>query len=564
MSNTDHHCLKETIVSLNCIEPAGAPPVEFTGDCLTRNTCLVGATGSGKTTILDNFTRQAIHHQANDPDRKIGLLIFDFKMDDTLAKVNHWCTNAGRKEDLVVIDAHSPHWFDPMEDFRTLSDVSVMVELLMSLRPENPRDNSYFTHAAEKRLTQTLFAYGFVNKRPNLLDAVDQISDWFCQDDPEESVLGKAFLEACNDRTHHRPPELQRQFKLVKQGIKEWKTLDQRTRSNENSTLSNYIQTFQQPGIQSYIKGAREQEVKIGKIIDEGLIVLLRANASLKPDLAETVGRLVKGRFYDRLLDRGLSYNSPGRLAGMICDELPLIVTEGTGRYSDVVQLAVTRSMRGFFIGATQSFALLDRRIGPTAREALLANINNWLFFGAQEPSIAAFAAARHGSRILPASEQYQIPILAGHHEDFAERTRSLLTVRPNCDLQTLAKLRTNQAFVQTAAGFVSTEPLWLEPSYLNHPIPVLSTTPESTPEKPRDKFSFAALRNELEPGEDDPSLEVIETSTDLLRHLAFNTSINLWPVVEFLSRVKIDPCESVEEPPETPLDGSKHFTDPI
>ena len=69
-------------INIPCYEgPDGRGPgtVSVTEEALKRHVFVTGATGSGKTTLLRSVMRQLIAWNAADQDRKVGLVVLDYK-----------------------------------------------------------------------------------------------------------------------------------------------------------------------------------------------------------------------------------------------------------------------------------------------------------------------------------------------------------------------------------------------------------------------------------------------------------------------------------------------------
>ena len=62
--------------------------VEISEDVLCKHTIFIGSTGSGKTTSCNVLLRDLIRYKADDKERKIALIVFDFKGDGTLRNLS--------------------------------------------------------------------------------------------------------------------------------------------------------------------------------------------------------------------------------------------------------------------------------------------------------------------------------------------------------------------------------------------------------------------------------------------------------------------------------------------
>ncbi len=120
--------LEDVVVRLPCYEPAGRRLV-FSAEALCRNMLMTGTVGSGKTSALKQILRDLILYRAEDSERKIGLLVFDFKCDETPATVLGLAKESGREADVVWLHGASPtHYLGLLEGLRSPEDIDELSE----------------------------------------------------------------------------------------------------------------------------------------------------------------------------------------------------------------------------------------------------------------------------------------------------------------------------------------------------------------------------------------------------------------------------------------------------
>jgi len=453
------HILDEGLVCLPCYEPAGAQ-IELNGEDLTRNVLLTGSIGSGKTVTLNALLSQLIAHRAGDPEHKLGLLVYDFKQDDTVAKVRAWAQEAGREADLRVLSAESPWRLSLFGDLRQQSDVETLVEELLVAAPREDINNPYWEQARRKRLSTAL---GILR-----LGTSGQISDAdglsFIRDLYLNGADSSALPQVVrfNQRIAQLPANLPVRHRLylesLQSSMREWERLDPRTRSNEVSTLSNALQPLLNPSAQPYLHATGESAVDLADIVDKGQIVVVSLPAMTAPKLAGTIGRLVKARFYRAVQTRKLGYRDPGRIVGCVADEFPMVVTGGEGRFSDVTQLQSMRSMRCFLLAASQGVDALVRQIGEGEVSALLANINTHFLFKTHEPRVSAFAQRFWGMQ----PEVFELPRRETGPGGYATEAERAWHMQPVCSPQALARLQPGQAYVVVNGRTPQPFPYWV------------------------------------------------------------------------------------------------------
>ena len=98
--------------------------VEISEDVLCKHTIFIGSTGSGKTTSCNVLLRDLIRYKADDKERKIALIVFDFKGDGTLGKIRTWANECGRDSDILDFSPDGKFYYDPLCAFDSLKNLS--------------------------------------------------------------------------------------------------------------------------------------------------------------------------------------------------------------------------------------------------------------------------------------------------------------------------------------------------------------------------------------------------------------------------------------------------------
>lgn len=79
-----------------------------------------GSTGSGKTSTCNVLLRDLIRYKADDKERKIALIIFDFKGDGTLGEIRTLANECGRDTDVLDFSPDGKFYYDPLCAFDSL------------------------------------------------------------------------------------------------------------------------------------------------------------------------------------------------------------------------------------------------------------------------------------------------------------------------------------------------------------------------------------------------------------------------------------------------------------
>ena len=424
----------------------GGIKIPLTADMLTKHTLYIGSTGSGKTTSMNVLLRDLIKYGANDKSKKMGLLIFDFKGDDTLYKVKLWAKECGRSRDVIDFSLRGKFYFDPMANIKSISEVGSLAEMIISIRPPKGDLSNYWEYSLTKRIKTAIF-YMLLSGEAASFAAFAKLMRKFCNSDIRdwERTLREIKQQASDcDRVDEA---IDKTISL----IHEWVILDLRTKSNELSTLTNLTDAFDSPPASEFFTpGEGKKALDIDEVL-KGKIVVVTMPSATNRNLAGAIGKMCKAQFYAGLQKRKQCDNS--RLCGIIMDEFQLCATGGDDIASDAYNMQTIRSKRGFVVAATQGLIGLDIAVGESERELLMANFNNFFLFRSNEPEVAQMAENMRGK-----FRGRQIGFLAATQEAPEE-----ISAEPE-------NLPTGYAFVKLANGFRSDGAIELERIYTTPP----------------------------------------------------------------------------------------------
>ena len=360
--------------------------VEISEDVLCKHTIFIGSTGSGKTTSCNVLLRDLIRYKADDKDRKIALIIFDFKGDGTLEKIRSWANECGRDSDILDFSPDGQFYYDPLCGFDSLKKLSQFAESILEVVPEE--GERYWQHALRKRITCVLEYVLFKYDTPCFENFLNEIFNFLSRTNELLYEIGKfelAIEDILSKTREHRIEyeNLKRRLERLRGVFLEWQNLDSRTKSNETSTISNLLSAFTNPSVEGLLT-KRKDRLDLDGIVEGGKIAVVSFPACVDGFSAAVVAKLLKGGYY-RAIQKRKGFN---RLAGIIMDEYPLVAS--CGHFGDGVNLQTIRSKGGFVVAATQGLVSLDMAVGRANREQLMLNFNNRFIFRSEEREVKA------------------------------------------------------------------------------------------------------------------------------------------------------------------------------
>ena len=360
--------------------------VEISEDVLCKHTIFIGSTGSGKTTSCNVLLRDLIRYKADNKERKIALIVFDFKGDGTFGKIRTWANECGRSSDILDFSPEGKFYYDPLCGFDSLRKLSQFAEGILEVVPEE--GERYWQHALRKRITCVLEYVLFKYNTPCFENFLNEIFKFLSRTNELLYEVGK-FELAIEDilsktrEQHIEYENLKRRLERLRGVFLEWQSLDSRTKSNETSTISNLLSAFTNPSVEGLLT-KRKDRLDLDRIVEGGKIAVVSFPACVDGFSAAVVAKLLKGGYY-RAIQKRQNFK---RLAGIIMDEYPLVAS--CGRFGDGVNLQTIRSKGGFVVVVTQGLVSLDMAIGRVNREQLMLNFNNRFIFRSEEREVKA------------------------------------------------------------------------------------------------------------------------------------------------------------------------------
>jgi hypothetical protein len=263
-------------------EPSNSP-----GLCLDESDCLqhlllVGQSGSGKTSFLHRGIAQLLAFNAQDSDRKIGILITDAK-DEMSEQILEHARRVGREQDVILIGHGS--WRLDLFRVRNLADVEAGVQrLLVGSGPIGSSGNEFWEHARNTMFDAFLTLLAVTEPLPMKFSAaVEFARGWFF--DALGSGQETAERISSAQRVMQRlPPAEQRKVQQALDTARLWRSLEARTRSNVQATLIQAARPWTGLAAAKYFDTETGTAFNLSEIADHGKVSLsLPQSANPRP-----------------------------------------------------------------------------------------------------------------------------------------------------------------------------------------------------------------------------------------------------------------------------------------
>jgi len=465
--------LDEIVVRVPLIEPAGGV-LEFSGRMLCENTLLIGNAGSGKTGTLNHFLQQAIQYKADDPQRKVGLFVYDSKADGTTERVLHWAVDADRAADVVVLSENSLFGYDPFFGATRFADLERVVAKFSASDP-GKHDNDFFwcrtrDSMIEAALTLHLVLQGKLELAPTL--------QWLARLLLSNAPIGNAdrevvaaFAEIFSGIRSRIDPHVATKLEVTIQTLEIWNKLDHRTRGILTACIGNILEPWMSFSASPFLCGKNRPAACISDIIEQGKILVLKINAAERPHLAAVLGRMLKSDLYGAIQRRQPATKSFDRFVGLFFDEYPLVATGNRPLFGDLQNLQTMREKRAFMVAATQGYISMANAIGRAEWEGIKVNFSNFIYLRSHEAEVEDHARSLFGVGIQESSISVRIDARDEGPAGQMGARRHQRTMRTESEswvvrLGALSRLEPHQAFVANGRGERMT--CWLDPLHLS------------------------------------------------------------------------------------------------
>lgn len=350
-------------------------PIYLSEKGLYQNILITGTIGCGKTSsAMYPFCKQLLSYEANNPSKKIGMLVLDVK-GNFYQQVMVCAKQYSRLQDVILIGPHSPHTYNPLDKpFLTPTVLANRLKTILTLLSPNNTE-SFWLDKVEQLLAESirlcrLYCNGYVtfseihklihNSR-YYQEKIEQLKQSFHKNLLSEKELHD--LLSCIDFFEN-----------------EFFQLDSRTSSILKSELSRitspFLSDYQMKKHfccpKSAITFSGFQEV-----LAKGKIVVFVMPIAEYTNLAKIMSCYLKLDFQSEVLLQLKNPPSEHHTSCFLCDEFHELVTS-----TDASFFSQSREAKCINILATQSFSsLLNTLNNENQTKVILQSLTNKLCF---------------------------------------------------------------------------------------------------------------------------------------------------------------------------------------
>jgi len=442
----------------------GPGTLTITEEQLSRHVFVTGTTGAGKSTLLRQMMRQLMAANCSDHEWKAGLVVLDFKGDDTVEFVQAAAAAAGRSADVRILSLESEISYDFFAGCDSLERVTEYAQrLVFGCGMVDPQENKFWDDYRQALFSAALLWLSLTRGGDRSFSRwISHAASWLLSDS-FPSNIHEDLLRLRNQLDAMRadsPERMATQNAL--QLIESWKNgLDFRTKSNARATVQLALRPLLEIPTQRLFRSDTLLKFDVRHAVEKGRILVVSIKAFLHPELASLIGKCLKADFYKSVFAR----KPGGRFVSLVADEFQLSVTTGSPRHDDCYALPLLRSQNAGVIAASQTLAGIDRAVGGNQnRRILLCNFSLIFFLRSTETEVENWAQQVCGTVETDVIEREKVNDLRGSGSLAEEYVRVVTrrVKRAVCEPGSLARLQTGQAYVLQEGRSPLAHPIWI------------------------------------------------------------------------------------------------------
>jgi len=369
------------------LDPLDVPLLKFSQGRLwtMRNafegTLVTGSIGSGKTSGAGQALAIAMLKSGFS-----GLVLCDMRVEPELWK--RYCQQSGRSTDLVLFNTDS-HRFNPLEQEKSIFNRVALLQTLLRIQTRgSSNDETFWQNEASKLLGNLLRLAEMLGQPSDLALLHDLLAsvpanraEAGSESWRQSTVCGRAV-----DLGARSGNEFER--RAAKYFAHEFSGANERSRAVVESMVSSILNTLLQEGISHLFTG--RSTITPEKITAEGRILVVDLPLEHFRERGAFANQIWKHCFQRSILDR--ADRSPTFLWA---DEAQNFVDTGDDKFQ-----ATCRSSCCATVFLTQNYPGLVERLGTTAADKLVGNLNTQIFHRNQCAKTRQWASEQVGRRM--------------------------------------------------------------------------------------------------------------------------------------------------------------------
>ena len=374
-AKTNHPIYEFSGITLTIgIDKTNGQTIQIKEKGLYQNFLITGTIGSGKTSsAMYPFTKQLIQYEAENPEKKLAMLILDVK-GNYCKQVNKYADDYNRTKDIIIIELGKRVKYNPLDKPNLKPQVLAnRLKTILLLFSEN-NSESYWLDEAEKVITECIklcriYNNGYVNflELHKLITQPNYYNE-------KISILRNLFIS--NKLSTHQIYDLNTSLEFFE---KEFKALDDRTLSILRSEITRITNVFisDYDILNTFCPSKDEINFQgFEEIINKGKIVVLNMNIAEYQNLSKIMAAYLKLDFQSEVMKNLASGNIP-RTTAFICDEYSEYVTK-----TDADFFSQSREAKCINIISTQSYSSIRNTLNNEfATNVIIQNLVNKIWF---------------------------------------------------------------------------------------------------------------------------------------------------------------------------------------
>lgn len=342
---------------------------------LYQNILITGTIGTGKTSsAMYPFTKQLVYYEANNLNKKLGMLILDVK-GNYYQKVIDYATESGRKSDVIVIELNGKYKYNPLDkpNIKPSAIANQLKSILLLFSPNNTE--SFWLDKAEEFLREAIKFCRLYNSGYVTFTEIHKLAtenDYFFE---KIDLIRKNFIKGLLSNE-----EIYDLLSCLNFFTKDFFALDSRTLNILKSEITRITNCFVSDYSVKNTFCPTKEELNFNgfsEVLSSGKIVVLNMNINEYRNLSKIIAAYLKIDFQTEVMSNLANNTSPNRTTAFISDEYSEYVTA-----TDANFFSQSREAKCINIISTQSYtSLLNTLNNQYSVKVIVQNLVNKFWF---------------------------------------------------------------------------------------------------------------------------------------------------------------------------------------